>query len=109
MDALREFAFYYLFDPEKVETGVEDLPVEVQKELEFLAHKMQQPYSGLEIRDRTYHMKVYKGCFLGSDAVTFVANFLKIERDVATKVGNLLLKKKLFQHVANDHEFKDKV
>lgn len=63
---------------------------------------------GLEVKDRTWHLKLYKKCFSGKDAVKFLmehgyANSI----DVAVAVGNALLKRGILAHVSGEQSFKN--
>jgi len=67
-----------------------------------------QLYRVLEIKDRTYHFRTYKSCFLGSDCVAFIIA-LGLARTIeqAEALGNSLISKRLIQHVTNDHGLKN--
>ena len=73
-----------------------------------LVKKMTDEKKGVEIADRNYRFKVYKNCFIGKEAVTWLCNNLNVTRPEAVKIGNQLFDKKYFRHVVNDHAFKDK-
>ena len=64
----------------------------------------------VEIKDRRYHLKVYNGCFIGSEAVdAMVDTGMVSSREEALAVGRMLQKElDLFHHVTNDHMFDDK-
>eukprot|EP01080_Neovahlkampfia_damariscottae_P007458 gene7458-11783_t len=61
----------------------------------------------VDIKDRKYRLKMYKNCFIGSDAVTWISNTLQISRKFATKLGDMLREIGIFSHVVNEHNFKD--
>ena len=67
-----------------------------------------QLYRVLEIKDRTYHFRTYKSCFLGSDCVAFIIA-LGLARTIeqAEALGNSLISKRLIQHVTNEHGLKN--
>ena len=63
----------------------------------------------VKVKNRRWYHKLYKNCFLGSDAVTYLVNsgFAKT-RDDAVKLGRELARScKLLVHVEGDHELKD--
>jgi hypothetical protein len=57
---------------------------------------------GVEVKDRRYHLKMYKQVFVGSDAVDFLVNSgLAESRDDAVQIGlELQHDFKIFCHVA---------
>jgi hypothetical protein len=65
------------------------------------------------VKDRRYRLKLYKDCFIGSDAVTCLHEILtkfdaRYSRKHAEILGQNLAKKfRLFQHVTNDHPLQD--
>lgn len=64
--------------------------------------------NNLELKDRTYCMKVYKHVFTGKDAVKFMVE-RGYAKDVADAValGQRLQKKDVIYHVANERDFLD--
>lgn len=76
------------------------------EKLEELALAMQKE---IKIRDRRWYHKVYKKCFLGSDAVTFLVNSgVASTREEAVQVGREMAQVcGAFEHVEGDHELKD--
>lgn len=64
---------------------------------------------GIQVKDRTYHFKTYKKCFVGCDAVDFMVQArLAQSRHDAVKLGQQLTKElRFFHHVTNDHPFED--
>ena len=64
----------------------------------------------LNVRDRFYHFKRYKQCFVARDAVdVMVKNNLCQTREDAVDLGRKLeFELKLFRHVVNEHFFEDK-
>ena len=75
---------------------------------EFMEFVTKQMMENLDIRDRTYKMKKYPKCFLGTDAVRFLVSrsYSRNEHD-AVKLGNCLIEMGVFAHVTKDHEFKN--
>lgn len=62
---------------------------------------------GLDIKTRRYQLKLYKRCFIGSEAVDWLVNNLKISRQQAVAIGKKLISKKIIHHVNDEHLFKD--
>jgi Domain found in Dishevelled, Egl-10, and Pleckstrin (DEP) len=58
-------------------------------------------------QDRRYRLVVYPNCFLGTEAVDWLADHLSISDTQAEDVGNLLMKMGHFYHVAKDQPFKN--
>ena len=59
--------------------------------------------AGLEIRSRTYLLKSYPKCFLGTEAVAFLQSANGMTLEEALKTGNRLIREKIFHHVCDDH------
>ena len=59
----------------------------------------------LEIKDRKYHLKTYKNCFVGSDAIDFLQRFLQLaSRDEAVAVAQEMNDTvHCCEHVVHDH------
>ncbi|MDY7013262.1 MAG: mechanosensitive ion channel protein [Cyanobacteriota bacterium] len=62
---------------------------------------------GLVIKDRRQGLQKYPRCFVGSEAVTWIAQLLKIPREEAVAVGQKLFVAKTIHHVLDEHPFKD--
>ena len=62
---------------------------------------------GVEVKTRRYKLKLYHRCFLGSEAVTWLAEKTKLSRQDAIKLGQKMIDKGFFHHVVDDHQFKD--
>jgi hypothetical protein len=62
---------------------------------------------GVEIKTRRYKLTLFQRCFLGNEAVDWIANKVKISREDAIVLGQKMLDKGIFQHVTNEHQFKD--
>lgn len=63
----------------------------------------------VDIRDRRYRARVWRDCFIGSEAVdALIYAGLADNRENAVLVGRHLQKElRLFAHVCDDHDFKD--
>lgn len=62
---------------------------------------------GVEIKTRRHKLKLYQRCFLGNEAVDWIAKQAKVSRTDAVKIGQKMLEKGLFSHVIQEHNFKD--
>ena len=63
---------------------------------------------GVKIEDRKYHLKTYKQCFVGQEAVDYlVKSGAAPNRQAAVELGKALQGTHLFEHVTRDHEFSD--
>mmetsp|Transcript_27823 Transcript_27823/g.67361 ORF Transcript_27823/g.67361 Transcript_27823/m.67361 type:complete len:1915 (+) Transcript_27823:417-6161(+) len=66
----------------------------------------------LVVKNRRYHLRLYRRCFVASEAVEFIVNsknipFVTTRKD-AVRMGRRLQKElNLFYHVCNDHKFSD--
>ena len=71
-----------------------------------LALEMRSP-QGIEIKTRRHKIKLYQRCFVGSEAVDWISKKAKISRLDAVKLGQKMIDKGIFCHVADEHPFKD--
>jgi hypothetical protein len=65
---------------------------------------------GLDIRNRTYHLKVYKSVFLGSEAVAWIKekySHLGLNLYGATVLGECFRQLKAFDHTVCEHPLRD--
>lgn len=88
---------------------------------------MSDPIRGIEIKDRKYHLKTYRSCFVGrlnillfsqqycdektkiaSEAVDWMLKNLSCRtREEATKLGEKLVDEGFLEHVCQPQPFKD--
>eukprot|EP01114_Cavostelium_apophysatum_P011844 TRINITY_DN2636_c0_g1_i2.p1 TRINITY_DN2636_c0_g1~~TRINITY_DN2636_c0_g1_i2.p1 ORF type:complete len:1423 (+),score=460.75 TRINITY_DN2636_c0_g1_i2:227-4495(+) len=94
---VRRSVLLYLGEDEEVES----IPIE-----DVIA-EMKNNTSGLQLKDRSWYMKTYPQCFVGSDCVHFFMDRYSLTRKQALKLGNKLLTKRLIAHVENQHLFSD--
>ena len=59
--------------------------------------------AGVEIKERRFRLKTYPATFLGTDAVQSLKEAEDINTSEAIKLGNLLIREKVFHHVCDDH------
>ncbi len=62
---------------------------------------------GVDIRDRSYHLRSFPDCFVASEAVDWLAKALKVSRADAALVGRALQACGLIYHVAREQTFGD--
>ena len=74
--------------------------------LEAVAAKMRN-VNGVKIKDRTYRLKVYPKCFLGTEAVRWFMHQLNLSHEDAIRLGQRLIDEKWVHHVLDAHNFKD--
>jgi hypothetical protein len=63
--------------------------------------------NGVEIKARRYKLVIYPRCFIGSEAVDWLSQYLKISRLEAVSVGQRLVSEKIIHHVVDEHNFED--
>eukprot|EP00171_Calliarthron_tuberculosum_P013766 IDg13766t1 len=62
---------------------------------------------GIVVKDRRYRLKIYRMCFVGSEAVTWISSHENCSREAATSIGQLLMDVSFLYHVCENHCFKD--
>jgi sensor c-di-GMP phosphodiesterase-like protein len=62
---------------------------------------------GLDIHDRVFHLRTYRDCFIGSEAVDWIAQHQEVSREQAVIIGRRLLALGHIRHVADEHDFED--
>lgn len=63
--------------------------------------------TSLDIADRSYRLRPYPQCFVGSEAVAWLARHFKRSRTEAVALGQALMALGLLVHVAHEHPFLD--
>ena len=61
----------------------------------------------IKVGSHRYQLRIFKKCFVGSEAVTWIADRLKMPRDRALEFGRKCLKQGLFCHVLGEEDFED--
>jgi Domain found in Dishevelled, Egl-10, and Pleckstrin (DEP) len=61
----------------------------------------------LKIGPHRYQLRVYQKTFIGSEAVTWLAENLLLSREEAVELGRKCLQKDLFTHIWAEHNFED--
>eukprot|EP01088_Endostelium_zonatum_P019374 TRINITY_DN6652_c0_g1_i1.p1 TRINITY_DN6652_c0_g1~~TRINITY_DN6652_c0_g1_i1.p1 ORF type:complete len:735 (+),score=190.23 TRINITY_DN6652_c0_g1_i1:151-2355(+) len=66
---------------------------------------MKDRTSGVPVKNRKYHFRTYRKCFVGREAVDWLCKHLKtISRTEAVAIGANMLKLKFFQHVVDEQK-----
>lgn len=65
------------------------------------------PEKGVELKERSRFFRTFSNSFVGSEAVQWFVNNLKISRRSAVKVGEMLREIKAIEHVTNSQVFCD--
>eukprot|EP01104_Vermistella_antarctica_P011653 TRINITY_DN3278_c0_g1_i1.p1 TRINITY_DN3278_c0_g1~~TRINITY_DN3278_c0_g1_i1.p1 ORF type:complete len:492 (+),score=79.16 TRINITY_DN3278_c0_g1_i1:187-1662(+) len=75
--------------------------------LETFVEEVRDENTGFIVKDRKYHLKKYRNCFVGSEAVDWIVNRVDVKRKEAVEIGIHLQRAGVFVHVCDDHVFKD--
>jgi len=88
-------------------TAVADAPAATlplaEIELQALWHRMRST-GGLDIRDRMYHLRNYRQCFVAREALELMTRELKVNRAEATQIGRRMVALGWMRHVLNEHD-----
>ncbi len=78
-------------------------------ELEALGQKMRGVggQDGVGIQDRRYLLNLYPRCFVGRDAVAWLERNVGLGRREAIHLGRLMVERRIFHHVLDEHPFDD--
>jgi hypothetical protein len=57
----------------------------------------------LDIRTRRHHLRTYRDCFLGTEAVQWLCEELDCDETEAIATGNAMLRRGMFSHVVHEH------
>ena len=78
------------------------------EEVDRIAAAARDASSGIEVRDRKYHLKTWKQCFVATDLVKWLitSEYAKDESEAIT-LGNELVEHLHIIHVNRDHDFKN--
>ncbi|MGD1855314.1 MAG: mechanosensitive ion channel domain-containing protein [Leptolyngbyaceae cyanobacterium] len=74
--------------------------------LERLVQQMRSE-GGVDIRNRRFRLTAYSSCFVGSEAVTWLAKTQNATREAAVRIGQTLVEEGILHHVTDEHPFKD--
>ena len=76
-------------------------------DMQDVAQQMRTGETPLDVRDRSYLLKKYPQCFVGSDAVDWLVRHHQLTRPQAVKLGEHMFEAGVFHHVSDDHDFTD--
>jgi EAL domain-containing protein (putative c-di-GMP-specific phosphodiesterase class I) len=62
---------------------------------------------GLDIRDRLFHLRLYRQCFVGREAVDWLVRHAEVSRAEALRLGRRLVALGCLKHVLDEHDFLD--
>ena len=62
---------------------------------------------GVEIKTRRHKLKLFQRCFLGNEAVDWIAKRAKVSKEDAVALGQKMIDKNIFHHILDEHQFKD--
>jgi len=77
-----------------------------ETEIEALVAAMRGA-DGVEIKDRRYRGNVYPQCFIGAEAVEWLAQRIQGSRPEAISIGQMLIERGIIHHVIDDYPFQD--
>lgn len=75
-------------------------------EVQELVSQMRSP-EGVDIRDRRFGIRLFRHCFVGSDAVQWFMRQQLASREEAVRLGQILVERGIIHHVTDEHPFKD--
>jgi serine/threonine protein kinase len=96
----------FVVKPELSKTAREPTAVKkyTREELEVMASEMRD---FLDVKDRRYHFKVYRKCWLGREGVAYLTKILG-SKMAAVAVGDQMIAQGLLRHVVGEHNLKDR-
>ncbi|MEQ8972743.1 MAG: hypothetical protein RIE73_20385 [Coleofasciculus sp. C1-SOL-03] len=77
-----------------------------ETELEALVAAMRGA-DGVEIKDRRYRGNLYPHCFIGAEAVEWLAQRIQGSRQEAICIGQMLIDSGIIHHAIDDYPFQD--
>jgi hypothetical protein len=83
------------------------IPIVTEKEFQDLISAMKHPVTGFVLEDRKHHLKSYKDCFIASEAVSWLAQYLSCTRPLATRIAVYCQKRGYIDHILSQNIFKD--
>ena len=77
-----------------------------EHELQAMWQRMRST-GGLDIRDRMYHLRSYRQCFVAREAVDWMVRELGVSRAEAVRIGRRMVALGWVHHVLDEHDFDD--
>lgn len=62
---------------------------------------------GVDVRDRLFHLRLYRKCFVGREAVDWLVRHAQVSRAEALRLGRSLVALGCLKHVLDEHDFHD--
>eukprot|EP00007_Cunea_sp_BSH-02190019_P000569 CAMPEP_0174240582 /NCGR_PEP_ID=MMETSP0417-20130205/19402_1 /TAXON_ID=242541 /ORGANISM="Mayorella sp, Strain BSH-02190019" /LENGTH=691 /DNA_ID=CAMNT_0015319697 /DNA_START=50 /DNA_END=2122 /DNA_ORIENTATION=- len=88
---------------------VKSLGTITRSSIEQVAHEMQDPDSGVHVKDRYFHLRKYKKCFVGHEAVEWLVKRYTLESKAeAVELGKAMMSRGLIAHVCASEPFEDR-
>ncbi len=87
----------------KIENGILH---DILPDIDALVSQMRGPL-GLKIQDRRYRLKLYPQCFIGSEAVNWLAEKQNTTKEKAVWLGQIIVNRGIIHHVLDEHHFED--
>ena len=76
--------------------------------LELLDDLTTELRNNVQVKNRRYHFRQYKNCFIASEAIDYlISSGYALTRKGAVDLGRALQRAFIFEHVCGDHAFKD--
>jgi small-conductance mechanosensitive channel len=76
------------------------------EDLRAVAEKLRGP-AGVPVQDRRHLLTTYRRCFVGSEAVDWLASYAGLTRGEAVAIGQRLVDQGRIRHVLGEHGFRD--
>ncbi|PXF50012.1 CBL-interacting protein kinase 23 [Gracilariopsis chorda] len=68
---------------------------------------MKNSNNGIKVQDRKWRFSSFPSCFVGSEAVLWICNYLSCSTEEAIELGQSFHEAGAFHHVCRDHSFKN--
>lgn len=85
-------------------TGGSELRIEREYYLTDIVIALNNSETGVEIKNRKYHFRTYKNCFIGKDATTWLQAHLKCDKETAIRCGQTLIDEGFISHVVDENK-----
>jgi hypothetical protein len=76
---------------------------DVKRQTHDLVMFLKDNWKGVKVKDRMYHLRTYKQCFVARKMTTWLSNHFTVERKIAVRIGLFLQEKGYIEHVCQDH------
>lgn len=69
--------------------------------IDKIAAEMMRPGTGLDVRDRKWHLRIWRNCFVGEDAVDWMCHHFNCSRADAIALGQRVMDRGYLRHVVD--------